>query len=149
MLIISQKDVLNTPIVWKMILEFLKIGVHFGSGKLLHCFDRSHFAEDWWKRRWSTWERQAGIQIGASGLEEPVLQILAPIFFHLSNSSVNFSLSLLLPTHTHMHMHTCLCVHTHTHTHTFQSSKERCAMYQNRVLGRKERQSLLSQIRSP
>ena len=145
MLIISQKDVLNTPIVWKVILEFLKIGVHFGSGKLLYCFDRSHFAEDWWKRRWSTWKRQAGIQIGASGLEEPVLQILAPIFFCLQ------FLSQFLPFFPFTYTHTCMCVHAHTHTHAhmFQSSKERCAMYQNRVLGKKERQSLLFQVRSP
>lgn len=39
--------------------------------------------------------------MGASGLEEPVLQILAPFFFCLSNSSLNFSFSFLLPTHTH------------------------------------------------
>lgn len=62
--------------------------------------------------------------MGASGLEEPVLQILAPFFFCLSSSSLNFSVSLLLPTHTHA---------------CFQSSKESYAVYQNWVLGRKEK----------
>ena len=209
MLIISRKDVLNTPIVWKVILEFLKTGACFGFvGKLLHCFDRSHFAEDWQKRHWSTWKRQAGIQVGASGLEEPILQILAPIFLCLSSSSQLLPFSPFTNTHTrvhtctcthtcaracahmqtrtHTHAHTCMCTRTQTHTrtcahahtnthahvqtwthvhtcmhthmqthavthahantHTHFKAPKRCAMYQNWVLGRKERQFLLFQV---
>lgn len=126
MLIISRKDVLNTPIVWKVILEFLKTGACFGFvGKPLHCFDRSHFAEDWQKRHWSTWKRQAGIQVGASGLEEPILQILAPIFLCLSSSSQLLPFSPFTNTHTCVRTctctHTCAmctCTHANTHAHS-------------------------------
>ena len=126
MLIISRKDVLNTPIVWKMILEFLKTGACFGFvGKLLHCFDRSHFAEDWQKRHWSTWKRQAGIQVGASGLEEPILQILAPIFLCLSSSSQLLPFSPF--TNTHTCVRTCMCIHTRKHTQAHAHTRVQCA----------------------
>ena len=63
--------------------------------------------------------------MGASGLEEPILQILAPIFLCLSSSSQLFPFSPF--TNTHTCVCTCMCIHTRKHTQAHARTRVQCA----------------------